>query len=1022
MSILSSSTFSASLLSFLLILESPLSHAQAPINYERDIRPILSDNCFHCHGPDEAERKAGIRLDTKEGLFASVDNHAIVSPNNPNTSLLIHRVFSEDPDEAMPPAEAKKKFGDKERTLLKRWIEEGAQWSVHWAFVTPTKPTLPTNINDKWTRNPIDHFTEPMMQQKRLQPSVQASNETLIRRLSLDLTGLPPTPEAVETFLADTADDAYERLVDQLLASPHFGERMAWPWLDAARYSDTNGYQSDRVRTMYPWRDWVIKSFNDNMPYDQFTIWQLAGDLLPNPTKDQKIATGFNRNHMINGEGGRIAEENRVEYIFDQLETVGTVWMALTMNCSRCHDHKYDPITNEDYYRLFDYFNRTPVSGGGGDPMTAPNMIFDEGVISKLAQFDIELTTLKGKVASRIKILNQRQSNWEDEQRTKLSKVEDSWKTITILQAKALEQTLNVQTNGAILATGVNPDNDHYEIHANTNLTSIASIRLDALRHPNMTDNGLARSDSGNFVLTDFSVTLKDAQGNESPLPIDSAEATVEQGSYTIAGAIDTNYKTGWAVYEGRPIDRDHAAIFRLKEAITIDPDSILVFRLRHETYHKQHNLGHFSISLSNSENAILGDVNQQLLTLINTPTSNRTKEQKEQIKLHYYDSDFRYRKSSKKFDSTTKKRNDLYNKTGKVMIMKDSFKSRQTYMLNIGLYNQSGKEVVSGTPAVFFPKPADTPNNRLGLAKWLVDPQHPLTARVTVNRFWAQLFGQGLVKTTENFGLQGELPSHPKLLDWLAVNFLESDWDVKALMRLMVTSATYRQTSNTTPERIAIDPDNRYLSHGPRFRMPSWMIRDQALFAGGKLVPTIGGPPVKPYQPDGLWKEFSFDKIKYTQDSGDALYRRSLYTFWRRIVAPPMFFDSSTRQTCTVKATRTNTPLHALTTLNDPTYVEAARALAESLLITPDINDSDRIDTAFRISMSRSASEEELKLLLGSIQRFRMQFSADPQSAKAYLGVGESIASSEIDPIELASYASLCLSLLNTDEALTKE
>ncbi len=1006
----------------LLILESPSSHAQTPINYERDIRPILSDNCFHCHGPDEAERKAGIRLDTKDGLFAQVDDQAIVSPNNPDESLLLHRVFSADPDEAMPPAEAKKKFGDNERALLKRWIKEGAQWSEHWAFIAPTTPPLPTTDKEEWTRNPIDQFTVAMMKEQGLQPSKEASKETLIRRVSLDLTGLPPTQEAIEAFLADSADGAYERLVDSLLSSPHYGERMAWPWLDAARYSDTNGYQGDRVRTMYPWRDWVINAFNENMPYDQFTIWQLAGDLLPNPTKEQKIATAFNRNHMINGEGGRIAEENRVEYVFDQLETVGTVWMALTMNCSRCHDHKYDPISNEDYYRFFDYFNRTPVSGGGGDPMTAPNMIFDEDIVSKLAQFDAEIKNLREEVSSRTKILNQRQSPWEDEQRIKLSSAEDPWKTITIVQAKALEQTLNVQTNGTILATGLNPDNDHYEIHANTILTSITSIRLDALRHPDMTDNGLARSDSGNFVLTDFSVTLRDAQGNETPLTIDSAEATVEQGSYTIAGAIDTNYKTGWAVYEGRPIDLDHAAIFRLKEAATIDSDSTLVFRLRHESHHKHHNLGHFRIALSNTENASLTDENQQLLALLNTPISNRTKEQKEQIKLQFYDSDFRYRKSSKKLDTTTKKRDDLYNKAGKVMIMKDSFNPRQTYMLNIGLYNQPGKEVVSGTPAVFFPKPADAPNNRLGLAKWLVDPQHPLTARVTVNRFWAQLFGQGLVKTTENFGLQGELPSHPKLLDWLAVNFIESGWDVKALMCLMVTSATYRQSSDTTPERIALDPENRYLSHGPRFRMPSWMIRDQALFAGGKLVPTIGGPPVKPYQPDGLWKEFSFDRIKYTQDSGDALYRRSLYTFWRRIVAPPMFFDASTRQTCTVKATRTNTPLHALATLNDPTYVEAARAMAERLLLSPDSKDSDRIDTAFRISMSRTASDEELKLLLGSIQRLRMQFSADPQSAKAYLDVGESIASPEIDPIELAAYASLCLSLLNTDEALTKE
>jgi len=478
--------------------------AEAPVNFERDIRPILSDNCFHCHGPDEAERKAGIRLDTKEGLFASIDNGHVIAPGEPDNSLLIYRVYAVDPDEAMPPAESKKKFGDKERALLRRWVEEGAVWSEHWAFTPPIKPELPVVPQPDWVRNPIDHFTAAMMESKGLNPMQEASRETLIRRLSLDLTGLPPSPEEVNAFVNNTADDAYEQLVNRLLDSPHYGERMAWPWLDAARYSDTNGYQGDRTRTMYPWRDWVIEAFNENMPYDKFTLWQLAGDLLPEPTKEQKLATGFNRNHMINGEGGRIAEENRVEYVFDQIETVGTVWMGLTFNCCRCHDHKYDPLTNKDYYSFFAFFNQTQVSGAGGDPMTAPNMIVNDETVENLAAYQKEIDEYKDVLNSRTKILKHKQKSWEEKEREELASAESPWATITILNAQAKGQELTLQENGAILASGDNPASDNYELQATTKLQTISAIRLEALRHPDMTGGGLARSDSGNFVLTDF--------------------------------------------------------------------------------------------------------------------------------------------------------------------------------------------------------------------------------------------------------------------------------------------------------------------------------------------------------------------------------------------------------------------------------------------------------------------------------------------------------------------------------------
>jgi hypothetical protein len=819
------------------------SQAGPAINFDRDIRPILSDNCFQCHGPDAATRKGNLRLDTEEGAFAVVDGAAVVLPGKPNESALVERIESADPAEQMPPPEAKKNFNDAQRALLRQWIAEGAHWSAHWAFVPPAKVALPMSKFDTWARNPIDSFIASRLEEMGLAPSPEASRSTLIRRLALDLTGLPPTPEETARFMADSSPDAYERLVERLLASPHYGERMAWPWLDAARYADTNGYQGDNERTMHPWRDWVIEAFNRNMPYDQFTIEQLAGDLLPDATKAQKLATAFNRNHMINGEGGRIPEENRIEYVFDQLESVGTVWMGLTFNCCRCHDHKYDPLTNKDYYQLFAFFNQTSVDGAGGDPKRPPNLAFNTAESeARLARLQAEISGLERPMAAR---------------RTELEPLQPDWETAT--------------------------------------LARLAS----------------------------------------SP-PADDAQ--------------------------------------------------------------------------------------KELASLLATPGDTRDEATKKKIAEAYLHSDTAYRSASERLKRAKEDVKKLDADTVKVMVMEDMAETRKTFMLKTGLYNQPGEEVSAAVPEFLFDMADDAPRNRLGLARWLTDPRHPLMARVTVNRIWAEFFGKGLVKTTENFGAQGEKPSHPELLDWLAVDFIERGWDVKALVRLMVTSATYRQSSDVDEGRLAIDPENRFLSRGARFRMPSWMIRDQALAAGGLLFSKLGGPPVKPYQPDGLWQEFSFGNLKYEPGTGEDLYRRSLYTYWRRIVAPPMFFDSSTRQTCSVKAPRTNTPLHALATLNDPTYVEAARAMAERLLLMPGATDRSRIDAAFRYALTRPAGEEEIALLEKSIARLRREFATVPETARAYLAVGESTPTLGIAPTEHAAYAALCLSILNTDEALTKE
>lgn len=826
-----------------LLLVGLASVAGAAVSYDQEIRPILSDKCFTCHGPDETAREAELRLDLKEGFEGLSEMGApIVSPGDPEESELYYRIANPDDGDRMPPDDYHLKLTDSEIDTIKRWIEGGAEWQGHWAFSAPQKPEIPAVSNHDWSVNSIDRFILSTLAQMNLNPSEPANKETLIRRVTLDLTGLPPTPMEVRAFVSDDSDNAYETVVDRLLASPQYGERMAWPWLDAARYADTNGYQGDNMRTMYPWRDWVVQAFNDNIPYDQFSVWQLAGDLLPDATDEQKLATGFNRNHMINGEGGRIAEENRVEYVFDQLETVGTVWMGLTLNCCRCHDHKYDPVTQKEYYSFFDFFNRTPVNGEGGNGQTPPVLaVGSEASTERLEKQERDIRELARGLRSQKRALKPKLADWEHEQR-------------------------------AALASAANTD---------------------------------------------------------------------------------------------EPTELD---------------------------------------------------------TVLALPPADLTNEQQDAITRAFLLTDEDYRATDDQLKQKTKSRDAVRRRVPKVMIMEDVAEPRKTFILERGIYTSRGDEVTAAVPDAIYPMADDVPRNRLGLAQWLMDPKHPLTARVTVNRFWADIFGQGLVKTPENFGAQGELPSHPELLDWLAVGFVESDWNVKGLVRLMVTSATYRQSAAVTAELLTLDPENIYLARAPRFRMPSWMIRDQALFAGGLLSLKQGGPSVKPYQPDGLWEEFSFGNIKYERDTGESLYRRSLYSFWRRIVAPPMFFDSSTRQTCTVDSRRTNTPLHALVTLNEPGFVEAARAFAERLLTSAETTDAGRIELAFQIAMGRSPSAQEVELLVQSLARLKAEYAADEDAAKAYVSVGESTAASELDVVEHAAYAALCLVLLNTDEALTKE
>ena len=987
------------------------------VDYSRDVQPILSENCYQCHGPDAKKRKGDLRLDLRQSEEKKREGTRIIEPGKPGASELIRRLLSHDLDEKMPPPDSVQRPDEREIEILKTWIQEGAEWEGHWAFEKIERP-IPKHKN----MHPVDAFVHTVLKEENLEPAPTAARETLIRRLKLDLTGLPPTSGEIDAFLSDDKTGAWKRLVDLTLDSSAYGERMAWDWLEAARYADTNGYQGDRERTMWPWRDWVVKAFNDNLSYDKFTIWQLAGDLLPEATQEQILATGFNRNHMINGEGGRIAEENRVEYVFDMTETMGTIWMGLTLTCARCHDHKFDPLLQSEYYQLNAFFNQTPVNGGGGDPFTKP--VIQAGSTAQ----NEELKRMRGEILALQKEIEKprneqgnAQARWEAKMLRDLPANE--WTRLFPKKAGAKEQTLEIKEGGLIYASGKNPEKDEYLVIYPLGKGKVTALRLEAVRHPEMTHGGLARSDSGNFVLTDLQFKLRKSAVDELvPLGIAGASATFEQGSLKVRATFDNNPSTGWAVWEGKPIDRDHAAVFRLKESIEVAEGAQLEVTLKFNSPHKHHNLGHFRFSSTNSPKPSLKNDRGGLTAALRTPPGRRSPSDRK-IVMEAFSS------QNDELSALRKKQTELQAKVKKtqssfprVMVMADLPKPRQTYMLDRGLYNQRGKPVSPEVPSWLPPLPKTENPNRLDLARWLTDPRHPLAARVTVNRFWQMLFGVGLVKTAEDFGVQAEYPRHPGLLDWLAAEFIESGWDVKGLIRTIVTSDTYRRSSRMASfEEYERDPENRLLARGPRYRMPSWMIRDQALAVSGLLNPQVGGKSVFSYQPGGIWADATFGKKRFRQDSGEALYRRSLYTYWRRIIGPTMFFDVAKRQVCEVKPLRTNTPMHALTIMNDVTYVEAGRSLADDVLQNAG-NEGTRLRLAVKKVLAREPSKEELTLLKRSLNRGLDSFTKDPESAERFLSHGDSKSTSDIPPSTRAAWAALCLNLLNLDETLNKE
>lgn len=1026
------SRFSVAGLFFCLVVAAApaLADAEQLVDFDRDIRPILSNTCYTCHGPDANKRATELRFDVEASLFSEHDEPVIVQ-GRPDESALVARITSGDPDYRMPPVDEKQQLSKAQIELLKKWIEQGAPYTGHWSFQPVVRPKQPEVTDADWPANDIDYFVLNRMTERRLQPSERASKETLIRRVTLDLIGLPPTLEAVDAFLADDSPQAFEKVVDRLLASERFGEHFATAWLDAARYADSNGYQQDRTRTLWPWRDWVIRALNSNMPFDQFTIEQLAGDQLENPTMDQLVATGFHRNHMLNGEGGRIAEESRVEYVMNRVETTGAVWLGLTVGCARCHDHKYDPVSQREFYQFYSYFNSIDESGrvdagGNANPVmpvpTAEQSAQQAELRQHLADLQKEFRTVT---------TIERQRAWETEKLQELLQ-DDRPPVWELLRPERFVseqgQTMTLQADGSLLLTGKNPRNDNYEIEFVASSSGITGLRIEAVPHPEFTNGGFARSDSGNFVLTDFSIEAKRAEEEKfSPVRIASAKASFEQGGLKIEKSFDGNPRTGWAVHNPSNMKIPRQAVYVFDKPISGSAGTSLIVRMKHESQHAFHNLSRFRILVTTQPMPKLDNSDsgrEALVQALKVESAKRAEAQKKLIAEEFRKGSSEVVAVQKKIDATKKRQSDLDKQIVRTMVMRERKEPRETFVLNRGVWDQPIRDqpIQPGTPECLPGLPEDAPKNRLALAQWIVSKDNPLTARVVVNRYWQHFFGTGLVTTVEDFGSQGERPSHPKLLDWLAAEFAGSGWNVKHLLKLIVMSATYQQSSTATPAMLDVDASNRWLARGARFRLTSQAIRDQALMVSGLLVNKVGGPPVKPYQPLGIWSDLSLGKIKYVQDHGEKLYRRTLYTFWRRASAPTMLFDVASRQVCKVHTSRTNTPLHALVLMNDDTYIEASRKLAERVLLEGSASDSDRLAYGFRVATCRHATESERSVLVDVLKKVRSDYAGDEKKVDALLSRGESPVDENLERTELASFAAVMNMILNLDEVITKE
>ena len=1006
----------------------------ATVEFNRDIRPIFSDRCFTCHGPDASNRTTKLRLDTERGArIESASGRKIIVPGDPSRSELYLRVSSGDPARRMPPAYAGHAGLTRAETeRIETWIEQGAEWSGHWAFIPPKRPEPPAVRQADWVRNPMDAFVLKRLENEGLSPSPQAARETLIRRLSLDLTGIPPSLEEIDAFLADQSPRAYEKAVDRLLASPRYGERMAARWLDAARYADTNGYQTDAERYMWRWRDWVIDAFNANKPFDEFTVEQLAGDMLPNASLDQIVATGFNRNHRGNGEGGIVDAEYAVEYVVDRVDTTSTVWLGVTMGCARCHDHKYDPFTQKEFYGMFAYFNNVPEKGkafkyGNSPPFVqAPTAEQQE----KLAAMSAEIDALKRRRAALLDKGRRARRNWERRAAAAPADRPLDWPldwTDARGRVAALPDDADKSFDGKrAVELGDVADFSFYD-----RFTASAWIRPAAADGAIVSRTGDVSAEEDTQSNPGWGFYLNDGrlQVNlinrwlDDCLRIDSEpRVALDQWRHVAFTYDGSRLASGVRIYiDGKPaakrIVRDEMnQEIKSKEPLRVGRGLGLGFQGQLDR------VSVWSRALTPEEIAVEA-VRERIDRLAAAPKPQRSPAAQRKLDQAYAN-----RFGPAEITSLTAKIRDLEDERQRfsdsiptVMVMRERRIPRKTYRLDRGAYDAPAEEVQPGMPAALS---RESPRNRLEFARWVASRGNPLTARVTVNRFWQMLFGAGIVRTVEDFGSQGEWPTHPRLLDWLAVEFMESGWDVKHVLKTIVSSAVYRQSSRAAPEAVERDPENRLLARGPRFRLPAEAVRDQALAVSGLLVEKIGGPSVKPYQPPGLWSDLAGAK-DYPMDQGENLYRRGLYTFWKRAVPPPsmMNFDSAGREACTVRAVRTNTPLQALNLMNDFAFVEAARALAaRAMREAADASPETRLSHAFRLAAARRPNPRELAVLAAGFRRRLARFERDPAAAEALLSQGGRPADAPFPQAEWAAYAVTAGLILNLDETITKE
>ena len=1020
------------------------------IQFNRDIRPIFSDTCYACHGPDENKVKGKLRLDSLDAARkGGKSGDPAIMPGHPEKSEVMKRLLTTDADDHMPPAEFHKVLSKAQIALVEQWIKEGAEYQGHWAFQIPVKPAVPQIPAGG---NAIDAFLAQGFAAKGLKPNGDAPKATLLRRAALDLTGLPPSDADLQAYLADSSPEAWPKALDRLMASPHYGENMAMQWLDFARYADSNGFQSDTQRTMWPYRDWVIKAFNDNKPFDAFTVEQLAGDLLPHATRDQIVATAFHRNHRLNGEGGRIVEEWFAENVIDRIETTGSTWMGLTMNCCRCHDHKYDPISQKEFYQFFAYFNSNNESGvlgefggsgrtrAGGNTSPLLSLPTDE----QQKQIDLATTALNSAEAALKGIPSSQPelfAKWLDRQRAAFSKEGVAWQPLSDEKVSAKENAeFKRLDDGSWLVSGGTADKETYVVEASPAPGLLTAVRLEALPDDSHPGKSLGRAFNGNFVLSAFEVRLKTSDGKTTNLPLVKAETDYDQAGWSIAKLAPApmtkgkakkadNNKAGWAIGGNLPENRvPRKAIFTIAPT-TIPTGAKLVVVMRHESA-SNHSIGRFRLNVSGQDPKLLSlktdPASEAARRLMAKPVNQITPADRKALEKLFTDSPEHPRFAATAKVATAKAAFDTANNAPvTVMVMNELPKPRDAFVLLRGEYDKIGPKVERALFRALPPMPAGEPNNRLGFARWLVSGTHPLTGRIWVNRAWERFFGIGLVKTSENFGSQAEWPSNPELLDWLAVEFVDRKWDMKAMQKLIMSSSAYRRSAAVTPEMLEKDPDNRLVARGPRFRLPAEVIRDQALWTAGLLVDKQGGPSVKPYMPEAVWDETSVygDMRNYKAETGEGLWRRSLYTIWKRTAAPPtmLLFDSAGREVCTVKRSRSNTPMQALSLLNEVTFVEAARKLAEQSLRQPGDNDA-KLAWTFRKVVRRDATPAELTVLRKGLDKRLATYAADPSLAPKLLATGVSPAATDLDRNQLAAWTATANILLNLDETVTRE